>query len=112
MAREAKILQNRKEDKIYVAVIGDEIAGYVHASDYDTIYAPHMKNILGIAVAATWKRRGVGSTLLAEVESWAKETGACGVRLASGSSRMGAHAFYRSLGYSEDKMQLRLLKMF
>lgn len=113
-ATKAKLLQlsSSQHDKIYVAVVGEEVVGYVHANDYDVIYAPHMKNIMGIAVSKHWKRQGIGRALLASVEEWARKTGAKGVRLVSGSSRTGAHAFYRSCGYSGDKMQLNLKKMF
>ena len=100
------------QDKIYVAVRNEEIVGYVHANDYDTIYMPHMKNIMGIAVDTSHKRQGIGRKLLEKVEEWAKETGAEGVRLVSGSTRVDAHSFYRSCGYSGDKMQLNLKKMF
>lgn len=27
-------------DRIFVAVVGDEVVGYVHANDYDVLYAP------------------------------------------------------------------------
>ena len=105
-------LINSESDKIFVAVIGDEVIGYVHANDYDLIYAPHMKNIMGIAVAEKYKRNGIGKALLSEVEKWAKETGAKGVRLVSGATRTGAHKFYHRCGYSGDKAQVNMSKMF
>lgn len=108
-----KLLQLSKSnhDKIYVAVSGKEIVGYVHATDYDVIYYPHMKNIMGIAVSKAWRRKGVGSALLTSIEKWARETGAKGIRLNSGSSRTEAHQFYYLHGFSGDKTQLRLMKM-
>ncbi len=105
-------LINSESDKIFVAIIGDEVVGYVHANDYDLIYAPHMKNIMGIAVAEKYKRNGVGKALLSEVEIWAKETGANGVRLVSGATRTNAHKFYHNCGYSGDKAQINMSKMF
>ncbi len=105
-------LLNSESDKIFVAVIGDEVIGYVHANDYDLIYAPHMKNIMGIAVAEKYKRNGIGKALLSEVEKWAKETGAKGVRLVSGATRTNAHKFYHNCGYSGDKAQINMSKMF
>lgn len=97
-------------DKIYVAIAEDHVVGYVHGNDYDTIYAPHMKNIMGIAVSSAYKRKGIGRALLNAVEEWAKQTGAEAVRLVSGSGRTNAHLFYRSCGYSGDKTQLNLKK--
>ncbi len=99
-------------NKILVAVAGEEVIGYVHLVDYDLLYADHMKNIMGIAVRSDCRRQGVGKVLLTAAEEWAKSSGADGVRLVSGSTRTGAHAFYRSLGYEGNKMQLNLKKMF
>ncbi len=99
-------------DKIYVAVFDSAVVGYVHANNYDLIYAPHMKNIMGIAVSREYKHQGIGRALLQRVEHWARETGASGIRLVSGSARTDAHAFYHRCGYSGDKAQLNLKKMF
>lgn len=99
-------------DKIFVAVMDGQVVGYVHANDYLLLYAPHMKNIMGIAVNMDYQHRGIGSALLRQVEQWARQTGAAGVRLVSGATRTGAHAFYHQCGYAGDKAQLNLKKMF
>lgn len=99
-------------DKIFVAVSGGLVVGYVHANDYDLTYAPHMKNILGIAVSSEYKRQGIGRALLQQVENWARETGASGIRLVSGATRTDAHAFYRRCGFEGNKEQINLKKMF
>ena len=64
-------LLSSNADKIFVAVSDGLVVGYVHANDYDLIYAPHMKNIMGIAVSSEYKRQGIGRALLQEVEHWA-----------------------------------------
>ena len=107
----AKLLSS-KADKIYVAVSNNTIVGYIHANDYDLIYAPHMKNIMGIAVSNDHKRKGIGRALLQQVEHWARESGAVGIRLVSGASRTEAHAFYRRCGFEGNKEQINLNKMF
>lgn len=99
-----------KKDKIFVAEVDGIIVGYVHANDYELLYAPPMKNIMGIAVLTEYRRKGIGKALLEKVERWAKETGAAGVRLVSGGSRIDAHSFYNSLGYGEGKPQLNFKK--
>ena len=106
-----KLLSN-SSDKIFVAVAENKVVGYVHANDYDVIYAPHMKNIMGIAVSKDYKRNGIGVALLQSVENWAKQTGASGVRLVSGESRTGAHEFYRHCGYAGEKKQINFKKIF
>lgn len=103
-------LLNRSSDKIFVAVQGQHVVGYVHACNYDVLYAPHMKNIMGIAVAAEWQKHGIGRMLLSAVEHWAQESSAAGVRLVSGETRIGAHAFYQQCGYAKQKAQFNFRK--
>lgn len=86
------------------------IAGVIHVEKYSVLYFPTMANILGIAVAADFRRQGIGSALLKRAEEWARENGAGSMRLNSGESRKKAHEFYRALGYIDDKKQLRFIK--
>lgn len=99
-------------NKIFVAVIEGKVVGYVHANDYDLLYFPHMKNIMGIAVNENFKRQGIGHLLLDAVETWARNTNAIGIRLVSGMTRTGAHEFYRHCGFSSNKEQKNFNKMF
>ena len=101
-----------EHDKIYVAELDGSVVGYVHANDYNLIYAPAMKNIMGIAVSNKHKRIGIGKALLTAAEAWAKADGAKGVRLVSGASRKEAHMFYERCGYSGGKQQVNFKKMF
>lgn len=107
----AQILEDASQ-KVYVAVSREQVIGYVHANNYDVLYAPHMKNIMGIAVEQNFKKQGVGRTLLEAVEKWGKETGASGVRLVSGSERKEAHMFYKHCNYIESKEQKNFKKLF
>ena len=110
--------QNIKElllsahDKIYVTVVDGSVVGYVHANDYKLIYAPAMKNIMGIAVSNKHKRMGIGKALLTAAEAWAKADGAKGVLLVSGETRKEAHMFYERCGYTGGKYQLNYKKYF
>lgn len=106
-----RLLKSDK-DKIFVALIDNIVVGYVHANDHDLVYAPHMKNIMGIAVSSNFRKIGIGRALLSAIESWAQKDGASGVRLTSGSTRIGAHEFYRHCGYSGDKQQIYFKKTF
>lgn len=99
-----------KKDKIFVAVLDDIVVGYIHASNYDVVYAPNMKNIMGIAVSSAYRRNRIGEALLRKIEEWAKESGAKGLRLVSSSTRVGAHEFYRHMGYDGGKQQLNFKK--
>ena len=96
--------------KVLVAESGGEVLGYLHLEDYDVLYFPHLKNVLGLAVSHRCRRQGAGKALLAAGEAWARETAAAGVRLVSGEARKGAHAFYQSQGYSGNKLQRNFKK--
>lgn len=104
-----ELLQSEK-DKIFIAEVDGVVAGYVHANNYELLYAPPMKNVMGIAVSSDYRRMRIGKALLERVERWAKETGAAGIRLVSGGSRIDAHSFYFSMGYGEGKPQLNFKK--
>ena len=98
------------KDKIFVAETNGNVIGYIHANDYDLIYAHHMKNIMGIAVASDYRQCGVGHALLKKVEEWAAAAGADSVRLVSGAERTEAHEFYKRCGYVQNKQQLNFRK--
>lgn len=109
-AEKLRCLLTDSSHKILVACIGELIVGYVHANDYDSLYAPHLKNIMGIAVSGEHRGLGIGRALLENIERWAKDTGAAGIRLVSGAERTGAHAFYEKCGYTVGKQQLNIKK--
>ena len=96
--------------KILVAESEGVVVSYVHLEDYDTLYADPRKNVWGIAGAEACPRQGVGKALPQAGEEWAASTGAAGVRLVSGESRKGAHAFYQTLGYTGNKLQRNFKK--
>ena len=105
-------LIHSENDKIFVALVNEKVVGYAHANTHYLIYAPHMKNIMGIAVASKYKRHGIGSALLLAIESWAKESGAKGIRLSSGATRTEAHEFYRQMGYGNEKKQINFKRLW
>jgi len=110
-AKQLEKLLKSGRDKILVAELDGQVVGYLHLVDYDLLYAGPMKNIMGIAVDPEFRRRGIGKALLEAGEDWARTDGAEGIRLVSGENRVGAHAFYRTLGYEGNKMQLNLKKV-
>lgn len=99
-------------EKVFVAVAEDKVVGYIHVENYDVLYYPHMKNLLGLAVYGDYQGKGVGTKLLEAVERWAADTGAHGVRLNSGKLRSDAHKFYRTRGYASEKEQIRFIREF
>lgn len=110
--KKLELILNDSTQVVFVADTGDKVVGYIHLVNYDVIYADNFKNCLGLAVDNDFKRRGIGSALLKQGEKWAKENGAFGIRLCSGIERENAHKFYKSQGYTENKIQKNLKKIF
>ena len=79
---------------------------------YEAVYFAPLVNILGLAVRESCRGKGIGKVLMDAAENWAKEIGATGVRLNSGATRTNAHDFYRHIGYTTEKQQIRFLKEF
>lgn len=106
-----KSVLSNTDARVFVAECDGAVIGYIHSADYQLLYAPPMKNILGIAVSSDYRNRGVGRALLAAVEAWAKESGCASVRLSSGAERAEAHIFYNKCGYEFVKQQYNFKKM-
>jgi len=103
---------NKNRDEIFVAEIEGTVAGFIHVEKYSNIYFGPVGNILGLAVREAHRKMGIGKKLLAAAENWSKEKACIGMRLNSGGSRTGAHGFYRSQGYDNEKNQIRFMKMY
>ena len=101
---------DKGREKVFVAEVNGIVAGYIHAEKYQTLYFEPMINILGLAVSSEFRRRGIGKMLLKRAERWANEVGIHKIRLNSGASRKEAHSFYRAMGYSNEKGQIRFIK--
>ena len=101
---------DKEREKVFVAEVNGIVTGYIHAEKYQTLYFEPMINILGLAVSSEFRRRGIGRMLLKRAERWATEVGIHKIRLNSGASRKEAHSFYRAMGYSNEKGQIRFIK--
>lgn len=97
-------------EQVFVAEYDNSVVGFVHVEDYKTLYFEELANLLGLAVSKKYRRQGIATALIKQAEYWAKEKGINMIRLNSGSTRKEAHRFYRSLGFDNEKEQIRFMK--
>ena len=101
---------DKQREIVFVAVVDEKVIGYVHAEIYNVLYFESMVNVLGLVVSSQYRRQGIGKALICKVENWAKSLDIKFIRLNSGATRKDAHAFYRALGFNNEKEQLRFIK--
>jgi len=61
-----------------------------------------------MVVSEAWRGRGVGRSLVAELEAWGKARGAKRLQLVADGNNHPALAFYRSLGFSDTSLVARM----
>ena len=101
---------DEKREMVFVAEVDNVVVGYIHVEKYNLLYFDSMANILGLAVAKKQQKQGWGRKLMEAAEQWSKENDIYTIRLSSGIGRKGAHKFYRAIGFSEEKQQVRFIK--
>ena len=79
-----------------VAVVGDEVAGYVGSQQ-----VMDEADVMNLAVAPAFRRRGIGSALLAALERQLTAHGAVWLTLEVRASNEGAIALYEGRGYRQ-----------
>lgn len=91
-------------------LVADDAAGraigFVHVARARSPIEGSAALVAALVVGSGHRRGGLGRRLMEAAERWARAQGLGRVRLASRTTRLPAHAFYRSLGYGEVKTQL------
>ena len=86
-----------------VAEAGGDVIGLCTLHLFSVIHEDAPLAMLSVLVVSEGaRRRGVGRTLMAKAEEWARAHGAGRIVVASGLARSDAHAFYESLGYAHN----------
>lgn len=97
-------LNSMSKDDLYetfVAVSGETVVGFIGicriiAYEFDGDYF----RIIALAVSENHQNKGVGTSLLKHVESFALWNDVRSISLNSGLQRIAAHEFYKRNGYS------------
>ena len=86
--------------RAFVAVFRGRVIGFIGTVKQIAFEkkAPVLR-VTALAVSSGFQRGGVGGSLLARAEEYAREEGVAAVAMTSSLTREGAHAFYKSCGY-------------
>lgn len=98
-------IADRRKQVVMVAVLEGKVAGWMQAHASEVLESGLRVEIVGLVVAESYRRRGVGRHLVEEAERWAVEIGAPVIVVRSNSKRVESHIFYPALGFSSSKTQ-------
>ena len=115
-ATEAKIrsrlqrLLTSSNDLVLVAESESRAVGWIHGVLSQLLESEFRVEIGGLIVDEKFQRRGIGRKLVQRIEEWANERGAREVSVRCRTTRLEAHKFYESLGFSAAKTQIAFRK--
>jgi len=101
-----KALLQIPEHRIYVACDALSIpVGWIHVFISYSIESDPFAEIGGLVVAEDYRKNGLGSMLINEVEQWVKKSGLKKLRVRHRTERQEARPFYERCGFSLSKQQ-------
>lgn len=108
LARKA-VLDQAGRSVVYVAEgEGGKVVGWIIVSEICSMELDPHAEVKGLVVAEGTRSRGIGAALMVAGEAWARGRGLREMVLRSNVIRERAHAFYRKIGYEEQKRQVKL----
>jgi GNAT superfamily N-acetyltransferase len=94
------------DEALLVAELPDgTIGGWIHIGSDLSLTHDGVAEIKGLVVRAEHRGQGLGGELVAAAEAWCHRRGFRSVRVRTRIEREGAHQFYKSRGYQEQKTQ-------
>ena len=102
-------LSNNAQEVVCVAVEDGTVVGFVCGQLFKSMcYRSHYAEITELYVRDEYRRRGIGSRLLAFIEQHFIEMGIRDFQLFTGQSNTGAQALYEASGYARsDELMYR-----
>ena len=97
-----KRVENDERYKTFVAFVNDEAVGFITSVLWYGIGVEgSYMMITGIAVSDKFQHNGIGTKLIQQMESYAKEIDVFHIHLNSGFKRISAHTFYEHNGFEK-----------
>lgn len=102
----AALADHDDQHPVFVAERAGRVVGFAAAGTRRHWAGDTDAYIGELTVAPDHTHRGVGRALVHAVESWARGCGHARITLETGAGNVGARAFYRQLGYTEEEVVL------
>ena len=105
MQQRLDVAVNSPEHAVYVCCDDDALHAWIHVMRTFHLESGFGAEIAGLIVSERCRGQGLGSRLVRQAEDWAKSLGFDRLRVRCRAERTRAHAFYRNLGFEQEKMQ-------
>ncbi|HEX2585615.1 MAG TPA: GNAT family N-acetyltransferase, partial [Steroidobacteraceae bacterium] len=105
MAARITTLLKRDDHHLIVAVVDDEVAGWIHVCASTSLESGFRAEIVGLVVGSSFRRIGIGKMLVEDAIRWSREHGADVLVVRSNVIREESHQFYPSVGFEQTKTQ-------
>lgn len=109
MAARLPPVLDRPDQRVYVVDDG-AVVGCLHVVTAVTLEHGRYAQIVGLVVASTHRRRGLGRALVLAAEQWAARQGCPRLLVRTNTARVEAPKFYSGLGYTVAKTQYAFVK--
>jgi len=110
LARKAELDRIGKSGLFVAETPAGEVIGWIIVSEMCSLELDPHAEVKGLVVASEARSRGVGAILMEAGEAWARARGLGEMVLRSNVIRDRAHAFYKRIGYEEQKRQAKFRK--
>jgi len=91
--------------QVFVAILSNRAVGWAEVYVRTILVDESVTEIEGLVVDENVRGQGIGQSMMAFVESWARERGCSHIYLRSNVIREAAHRFYEGLGFQHIKTQ-------
>jgi GNAT superfamily N-acetyltransferase len=99
------------DSRVFVAADPDgKVWAWVHVFGHHLLESDGQAEVGGLIVDSRARGRGIGRSLMAAAEAWARERGYTRLTVRSNTIRTEAHRFYQDLGYTIVKSQHKFQK--
>lgn len=101
-----KSINDSNENCAFVALIDDEVVGWIHGFYTLRIESDPFVEIGGLIVDENYRNLKIGKQLIENVDLWAKKHQVKKLKVRCNIKRTESHKFYERIGFKENKRQV------